>query len=70
MRGGMRVVHAPNHKCEQVVRTAVAKLTSMSGGAQGWYPGWPVIVPRKDIVKLFNGDIGVRLPDDHGSSHA
>lgn len=32
-----------------------------------WYPGRPVMVLRNDyILHLFNGDIGIALPDDAG----
>jgi exodeoxyribonuclease V alpha subunit len=32
-----------------------------------WYPGRPVMVQRNDyLLKLFNGDIGITLPDEHG----
>ncbi len=32
-----------------------------------WYPGRPVIVLRNDyVLKLFNGDIGICLPDESG----
>lgn len=32
-----------------------------------WYPGRPVMVLRNDAaLKLFNGDIGIALPDDLG----
>jgi exodeoxyribonuclease V alpha subunit len=33
-----------------------------------WYPGRPVMVLRNDyVLKLFNGDIGICLPDDPAS---
>ena len=33
-----------------------------------WYPGRPVMVLRNDhVLKLFNGDIGIVLPDRHGN---
>jgi exodeoxyribonuclease V alpha subunit len=32
-----------------------------------WYPGRPVMVLRNDhVLKLFNGDIGIVLPDPNG----
>jgi len=67
VRDGMRGVHALNQQCEQAVRVAVAGLPSMPGGTRAWYPGRPVIVLRNDyVVKLFNGDVGITLPDEHG----
>jgi exodeoxyribonuclease V alpha subunit len=33
-----------------------------------WYPGRPVMVLRNDyMLKLFNGDIGIALPDARGT---
>ena len=38
------------------------------GGHSEWYPGRPVMVLRNDYVqKLFNGDIGLVLPDTSGT---
>jgi len=35
--------------------------------ASPWYPGRPVMVLRNDpLLKLFNGDIGITLPGQHG----
>lgn len=68
VREGMRGVLALNQQCELMARTAVAGAPSMSGGTRAWYPGRPVIVLRNDyIVKLFNGDVGIALPDEHGN---
>ena len=37
------------------------------GARSPWYPGRPVMVLRNDyVLKLFNGDIGIVLPDDDG----
>jgi exodeoxyribonuclease V alpha subunit len=37
------------------------------GPQSDWYPGRPVIVLRNDyVLKLFNGDIGIVLPDADG----
>ncbi len=34
------------------------------GGRSEWYPGRPVMVLRNDyVLKLFNGDVGIALPD-------
>ena len=33
-----------------------------------WYPGRPVMVLRNDyVLKLFNGDVGISLPDAAGA---
>lgn len=38
------------------------------GGRSEWFPGRPVMVLRNDYVqKLFNGDIGIVLPDTSGT---
>ena len=38
------------------------------GGRSDWFPGRPVMVLRNDYVqKLFNGDIGIVLPDVSGT---
>ncbi len=44
---------------------ARARLGSVDAAAQSpWYPGRPVMVLRNDpALKLFNGDIGLTLPD-------
>ncbi|TAK52529.1 MAG: exodeoxyribonuclease V subunit alpha [Betaproteobacteria bacterium] len=37
------------------------------GGRSPWYPGRPVMVMRNDyMLRLFNGDIGICLPDEDG----
>jgi exodeoxyribonuclease V alpha subunit len=65
VREGVRGVHALNQQCEQWVRAAVTGLPSSTAGP--WYPGRPVMVLRNDyIVKLFNGDVGIALPDGQG----
>lgn len=38
------------------------------GSRSPWYPGRPVMVLRNDyVLKLFNGDVGIVLPDDAGN---
>jgi exodeoxyribonuclease V alpha subunit len=38
------------------------------GAPSDWYPGRPVIVLRNDyVLRLFNGDIGIVLPDAGGN---
>ncbi len=37
------------------------------GAPSPWYPGRPVMVMKNDtVLRLFNGDIGICLPDDAG----
>ena len=39
-----------------------------AGESSEWYPGRPVMVLRNDYLqKLFNGDIGIVLPDETGN---
>jgi exodeoxyribonuclease V alpha subunit len=67
MREGARGVQGLNQQCERMVRSAFAATPSTASGAPAWYVGRPVIVTRNDyIVKLFNGDVGIALPDEHG----
>ena len=38
------------------------------GGRSEWYPGRPVMVLANDyVLKLFNGDVGIVLPDASGA---
>jgi exodeoxyribonuclease V alpha subunit len=40
----------------------------LGGDGNAWYPGRPVLVQRNDaVLKLFNGDIGITLPDASGA---
>jgi exodeoxyribonuclease V alpha subunit len=74
VRGGPRGVAALNRACEQVMRAAVAEAGALppplgpGPGAATWYLGRPVMVTRNDHgLKLFNGDVGIALPDARGS---
>ncbi len=43
----------------------------MIPGARGWYPGRPVIITRNDYaLGLYNGDIGLCLPDPQRGGEA
>ena len=66
VRDGPRGVLALN---DHLSRLARARLQlDGSGDAQSpWYPGRPVMVLRNDpLLQLFNGDIGIALPDADG----
>lgn len=71
VRDGPQGVEAVN---DAVTRHAGKLLHDVSaahrqeGGFQSaWYPGRPVMVLRNDyVLKLFNGDIGIALPDGSG----
>ncbi|WP_416462701.1 exodeoxyribonuclease V subunit alpha [Rubrivivax gelatinosus] len=60
-RDGARGVAGVNAFAATLLRRAL-------GAAPGaWYPGRPVMVRRNDyVLRLFNGDIGLALPDAQG----
>ncbi|MBR0567693.1 exodeoxyribonuclease V subunit alpha [Azoarcus sp. L1K30] len=63
---GGRGLVALNAHLERVLR-AELDLPAARGGAQAWF-GRPVIVLRNDaLLGLYNGDIGLCLPDDTGA---
>jgi len=48
--------------------TARARPLLGAAGGDDWYPGRPVMVTRNDYaLRLFNGDIGIALPDADGA---
>jgi len=71
VRDGPQGVEAVN---DAVTRHAVKLLHDVNTAYQrddrfqsAWYPGRPVMVLRNDyVLKLFNGDIGIALPDGSG----
>jgi exodeoxyribonuclease V alpha subunit len=68
VREGSRGVERLNDQCERMLRAAVTATPSATSGAPTWYVGRPVMVSRNDyIVKLFNGDVGITLPDSNGT---
>ena len=64
-RTGPQGVGAVNAALEARAR---AQLPPHAGEPSSpWYPGRPVIVRRNDyVLQLYNGDIGLALPDAHG----
>ena len=58
---------------ERMTHHAAAVLAPLrQARANDWRPPWfigrPVMVLRNDhVLKLFNGDIGITLPDEHGA---
>jgi exodeoxyribonuclease V alpha subunit len=67
LRSGPRGVEAIN---EHAGRLALAALDIGPPGTTlpAWYAGRPVMVLRNDyLLKLFNGDIGITLPDPDGA---
>ncbi len=66
VREGPRGVVELNRALGRAFRAALAHPLD-PGDASGWYPGRPVMVLRNDyVLKLFNGDIGIVLPDAAG----
>ncbi len=66
VRQGPRGVEAVNADVERRFRQALGALDRDARSA--WYPGRPVLILRNDyVLKLFNGDIGITLPDEGGA---
>ena len=65
VRQGPHGVEAVNAELARRFRRALGALDRDARSA--WYPGRPVLVLRNDyVLKLFNGDIGITLPDESG----
>jgi len=65
LREGPRGVNALN---EQLTRLARAQPAVAAVEDTAWYPGRAVMVLRNDpLLQLFNGDIGIALPDARGA---
>ena len=67
IRDTPRGIDALNALISAHVRTQIDHPRDLGSGAQ-WYPGRPVMVLRNDyVMRLFNGDIGIAFPDQHGT---
>jgi exodeoxyribonuclease V alpha subunit len=67
VRDGLRGTHAINRSVSAWFRRELNHPQD-PGAASDWYPGRPVIVLRNDyVLKLFNGDVGIVLPDAGGN---
>jgi exodeoxyribonuclease V alpha subunit len=67
VRGGPWGIHGINREISAQVRR-VLQHPQDPGLRSEWYPGRPVMVIRNDpVLKLFNGDIGIVLPDAHAA---
>lgn len=69
VRDGPRGMQALNDRMTRQARQALEPLWSATGfdARSPWFPGRPVMVLRNDpVLKLFNGDIGIALPDAAG----
>jgi exodeoxyribonuclease V alpha subunit len=70
VRDGPRGVSALNDRVTRHARAMLARVGAAQSGTAGseWYAGRPVLVTRNDyVLKLFNGDIGITLPDPSGA---
>lgn len=67
VRAGGRGLGALNAWLEARLRARLGLAPDRSAGGR-WYPGRPVIVLANDyLLGLFNGDIGLCLPDESGA---
>ena len=67
VRDGARGVRELNRQLGEHARAALDHPLD-SGGRSPWYPGRPVMVAKNDyVLRLFNGDVGVCLPDGAGA---
>ena len=65
VREGPRGVAAINAELTRRLRERLGALDR--NPRSPWFPGRPVLVRRNDaVMKLFNGDIGIALPDSGG----
>ncbi len=70
VREGPRGMLALNERMTRRAREILAPLEQASNGDRRspWFVGRPVMVLRNDyVLKLFNGDIGITLPDENGT---
>ena len=67
VRDGARGVDAVNALVSRQFRRTLEHPLD-PGERSEWFPGRPVMVLRNDyVLKLFNGDIGIVLPDEAGA---
>lgn len=71
-RRGPQSVEGINAWAEAKVRTALAGADFKTFAEDRWnYPGRAVIIrSNDDILGVFNGDVGIVLPDEHGDLRA
>ncbi|MEF8705412.1 MAG: exodeoxyribonuclease V subunit alpha [Candidatus Accumulibacter sp. UW27] len=66
VRETARGLQAINQRLGEHLQRAIAR-PALAGPRSLWYPGRPVMVLRNDyLLKLFNGDIGICLPEPSG----
>jgi exodeoxyribonuclease V alpha subunit len=67
-RAGARGVAGLNEVLEPWFRASLGLQATSSDRGSAWYAGRPVLVRRNDpVLRLFNGDIGLTLPDRDGA---
>lgn len=65
-RRGRRGVDAVNRLMERAIRARVRTLSAQDERSP-WYAGRPVLIEHNDaVLRLFNGDVGLCLPDAAG----
>lgn len=63
LRRGPEGVETLNARIERRL-SRTGRIGGHPGGERGWYAGRPVLILRNDYrLRLFNGDIGICLPD-------
>ncbi len=70
VREGPRGILAINEAMTRHARQVLAPVQAGAAvdGGSPWFVGRPVMVLRNDpVLKLFNGDIGIALPDEQGA---
>ncbi len=71
LRDGPRGMAAVNERMTGHARERLAPVqpAAAADGRTPWFVGRPVMVLRNDpVLKLFNGDVGITLPDDDGTT--
>lgn len=65
-RASMRGVRALNEALAKHCRAAI-EGSPVAGSRSPWHVGRPVMIARNDyVLKLYNGDVGIALPDAEG----
>ncbi len=68
MRKGQRGIEQVNREIVQLL-AAQGFVCKGKNGEETWYPGRPVIITSNDYnLELFNGDIGICLPNGRGET--
>jgi exodeoxyribonuclease V alpha subunit len=67
VRQGQFGVEETNRQIERLLKDTGMLPLSLASANSAWYPGRAVMITRNDYdLGLFNGDIGILIPDDAG----